>query len=154
MTPAMRGLHRPDAMELRLHESIDEIPAAEWDALPAADGSPVGDPFVSHAFLSGLEREGCLLPRYGWTPRHASLHLDGRLVAAAPGYLKTNSHGEFVFDHAWAHAFARAGETYFPKWLVAVPYTPVTGPRLLAVDGRARAALARALVALRRRHGS
>ena len=127
-------------MELRLHASIEEIPADAWDAL-----HPGAQPFVAHAFLAGLEREGCLAPRYGWTPRHASLHAGGRLLAAAPAYLKTNSHGEFVFDHAWAHAYARAGEAYYPKWLVAVPYTPVTGPRLLAVDAGARAALAAAL---------
>ena len=86
-------------MELRLHASIEEIPADAWDAL-----HPGAQPFVAHAFLAGLEREGCLAPRYGWTPRHASLHAGGRLLAAAPAYLKTNSHGEFVFDHAWAHA--------------------------------------------------
>lgn len=133
---------------LRLHAALDEIPAADWDALAGGDGAPAADhPFVSHAFLAGLEREGCVQPRHGWTPRHAALWRDGRLVAAAPAYLKANSHGEFVFDHAWAHAYARAGLDYYPKWLVAVPYSPVTGPRLLAIDDDARAALARALAA-------
>jgi predicted N-acyltransferase len=130
---------------LRLHAALDEIPAADWDALHGGGGATSGHPFVAHAFLAGLEREGCLRPRWGWTPRHATLWRDGRLVAAAPAYLKSNSHGEFVFDHAWAHAYARAGLDYFPKWLVAVPYSPVTGPRLLAVDADARAALAQAL---------
>ncbi|MFY2764956.1 GNAT family N-acetyltransferase [Arenimonas sp. MALMAid1274] len=129
------------AMDLRLHERIDEIPAAAWDGLH--DGA---NPFVAHAFLSGLEQQGCLRPRWGWTPRHASLWQDGQLVAAAPAYLKGNSHGEFVFDHAWANAYARYGQAYFPKWLVAVPYSPVTGPRLLAHDPAHRLALARALV--------
>ena len=115
--------------ELRLHASLDDIPAAAWDALHDRR-----NPFVEHAFLAGMEREGCLRPRWGWTPRHASLWRDGELVAAAPAYLKTNSHGEFVFDHAWANAYQRFGREYFPKWLVAVPYSPVTGPRLLARD--------------------
>ena len=129
-------------MRLRVHARLDEIPAADWDALAGS-----GNPFVSHAFLAGLEREGCIQSRNGWTPRHATLWRDDRLVAAAPGYLKANSHGEFVFDHAWVHAYARAGLDYFPKWLVAVPYSPVTGPRLLAVDDADRTALARGLAA-------
>jgi predicted N-acyltransferase len=115
--------------ELRLHAALDELPAQAWDALHDRR-----NPFVEHAFLAGMEREGCLRPRWGWTPRHASLWRDGELVAAAPAYLKTNSHGEFVFDHAWANAYQRFGREYFPKWLVAVPYSPVTGPRLLARD--------------------
>jgi predicted N-acyltransferase len=127
-------------MALRLFQSLDEIPAADWDALH--DG---GNPFVSHAFLAGLERHGCLKPRWGWSPRHAAWFEGERLVAAAPSYLKGNSHGEFVFDHAWAHAYARYGFEYFPKWLVAVPYSPVPGPRLLARDGGSRRALADAL---------
>ncbi len=132
-------------MQLKLHERLDDIPATAWDALH--DGA---NPFLSHAFLAGLERHGCLRPAWGWTPRHATLWRDGELVAAAPAYLKANSHGEFVFDHAWADAYARAGLDYFPKWLVAVPYTPVTGPRLLARDGPDRAAL---LAAMREQAG-
>ena len=127
---------------LHLHPTLDAIPAADWDALHAGD-----NPFVSHAFLSGLERHGCLRPAWGWTPHHATLWRDGRLVAAAPGYLKDNSHGEFVFDQAWAHAYQRAGLDYYPKWLLAVPYSPVTGPRLLARDDADRQALAAALAA-------
>lgn len=132
-------------MQLKLHERLDDIPAPAWDALH--DGA---NPFLSHAFLAGIERHGCLRPAWGWTPRHATLWRDGELVAAAPAYLKANSHGEFVFDHAWADAYARAGLDYFPKWLVAVPYTPVTGPRLLARDGSDRAAL---LAAMREQAG-
>ena len=127
-------------MHFRLHERLDEVPATAWDGLH--DGA---NPFLSHAFLAGLERHGCLRPAWGWTPRHATLWRDGELVAAAPAYLKGNSHGEFVFDHAWANAYARAGLDYFPKWLVAVPYTPVTGPRLLARDAAERSALAAAM---------
>src|SRR5690606_10052489 len=105
-------------------------------------------PFVSHAFLHGLEACGCLRADRGWTPHHVTLWEDGALVAAAPGYLKANSHGEFVFDHAWAHAYARHGRDYFPKWLCAVPYSPVTGPRLLARDDSSRRVLAEAFRAI------
>ena len=126
-------------MEVRIHQRLAEIPAASWDALHA------GHPFVSHAFLHGLEAHGCLRADWGWTPHHLGLWEDGRLLAAAPAYLKTNSHGEFVFDHAWAHAYARHGLEYFPKLLCAVPYSPVTGPRLLAPDAALRRALTEAL---------
>jgi predicted N-acyltransferase len=128
--------------ELRLAGALDDVPAAAWDALH--DGA---NPFVAHAFLAGLERHGCLRPRLGWGPHHALLYRGGELVAAAPAYLKANSHGEFVFDHAWAHAYAHYGVPYFPKWLVAVPYSPVTGPRLLAKDEAARVELLEALLA-------
>ena len=134
--------------ELRLHATLDELPAAAWDALHDRR-----NPFVEHAFLAGMEREGCLRPRWGWTPRHASLWRGGELVAAAPAYLKTNSHGEFVFDHAWANAYQRFGREYFPKWLVAVPYSPVTGPRLLARDPADRRALLAAMQAQAAREG-
>ena len=135
-------------MELRLLHSLDEVPAAAWDALH--DGA---NPFVTHAFLSGLERHDCLRPRLGWAPRHAALFDGDALVAAAPAYLKANSHGEFVFDHAWAHAYAHHGLEYYPKWLVAVPYSPVTGPRLLARDGARRRALAEAMLERTRADG-
>ena len=115
---------------------LDEVDAAAWDALAGE-----ANPFVRHAFLSGLEATGCVQPRMGWTPRHLTLWHGDALVAAAPCYVKTNSHGEFVFDHAWAHAYARYGLDYFPKLLCAVPYSPVTGPRLLARDDASRRAL-------------
>jgi uncharacterized protein len=127
----------------RVHGALSEIPAAQWDALH--DGR---NPFVAHAFLEGLERHGCLRAGWGWTPHHLALWDGDRLVSAAPGYLKGNSHGEFVFDHAWAHAYARYGQDYYPKWLCAVPYSPVTGPRLLARDADTRVHLPRAMVAL------
>lgn len=127
---------------LRVLTSLADVAAGAWDALHAGD-----NPFVTHAFLAGLEATGCLREEWGWTPRHVTLWEDDRLIAAAPGYLKTNSHGEFVFDHAWAHAYARYGRDYYPKWLGAVPYSPVTGPRLLAPDGPTRQALLEAIVA-------
>ena len=124
----------------RIHRALSELPAADWDALH--DGR---NPFITHAFLSGLESTGCLRPDWGWTPCHLGLWEGEALVAAAPGYLKANSHGEFVFDHAWAHAYARHGLDYYPKWLCAVPYSPVTGPRLLARDADARRRLPAAI---------
>lgn len=130
------------SLQLRAISSLDAIDKAAWDALH--DG---GNPFISHAFLSGLEQHGCLRPDWGWQPEHLTLWRDGALVAAAPGYRKYNSHGEFVFDHAWANAYARNGLDYFPKWLGAVPYSPVTGPRLLARNDQDRRALRDAIVA-------
>jgi hypothetical protein len=97
-----------------------------WDRL-AAD-----DPFVSHAFLSALEDSSSVGPGTGWTPAPILVEDDAEhLVAAAPAYLKTHSHGEYVFDHGWAEAWERAGGQYYPKLQVAVPFTPVPGPRLL-----------------------
>ena len=129
-------------MRARVVEALSDVPAGQWDALH--DGR---NPFVTHAFLDGLEQHRCVRPQYGWTPRHLTLWDGANLVAAMPAYRKTNSHGEFVFDHAWAHAFAQHGLDYFPKLLCAVPYTPVTGPRLLARDDSARHALLDALIA-------
>ncbi len=127
--PDTRFLHR-----------LSDVPSATWDALH--DGS---NPFVSHAFLSGLEEHGCLRPEWGWRPRHFTLWDGGSLLAALPGYLKDNSHGEFVY--------ARHGLEHFPKWLGAVPYSPVTGPRLLACNEGARATLLRALTGEVQRRG-
>jgi predicted N-acyltransferase len=127
---------------LRILGSLSDMPPSQWDALH--DGA---NPFVSHAFLHGLEAHDCLRASWGWTPHHVTLWQDRTLVAAAPAYLKTNSHGEFVFDHAWAHAYARHGLDYFPKLLCAAPYSPVTGPRLLAATPALQEALADALVA-------
>ena len=129
-------------MQARFHSSLDEIQANAWDAL-----LPDDNPFVSHAFLAGLERHGCIDPRTGWQPHHLGLHEGGRLVAAAPLYLKGNSHGEFVFDWSWARAYAEHGLDYYPKLLCGVPYSPVTGPRLLAGNGAAAAGLKRHLAA-------
>lgn len=124
----------------RIFDSLARIQATQWDALH--DG---GNPFVTHAFLSGLEAHSCLREEWGWKPQHLTLWEDDRLVAAAPGYLKHNSHGEFVFDHAWARAYAQHGLDYYPKWLCAVPYSPVTGPRLLARTDAHRHALLQAM---------
>jgi predicted N-acyltransferase len=120
----------------RFVERIADLAPGQWDALHGG-----ANPFVSHAFLAGLEASGCIRPVLGWSPRHFTVWDEGTLVAAVPGYRKRNSHGEFVFDHAWAHAYEQHGRAYYPKWLGAVPYTPATGPRLLAIDDALRAAL-------------
>lgn len=130
-------------LTLRLHPAIAEIPAAEWDACAGDD-----NPFVSHAFLSVLEDSGSASARTGWLPQHAALRdPEGRLLAVAPAYAKSHSYGEYVFDHAWANAFERAGGRYYPKLQVAVPFSPVPGPRLLARpdSGLPPGALAQAL---------
>jgi predicted N-acyltransferase len=107
---------------------IAEVTAADWDAL---DGS--AHPFSRHAFLDALEATGCVGPDSGWIPAHLVVHdtATGRLVAAVPQYLKTHSWGEFVFDWGWAQSYQRSGLEYYPKQLAAIPFTPVTGPRLL-----------------------
>lgn len=108
-------------------ESWSAVDPAGWDAL-VGDGSP----FLEHAFLAGLEQEGCAVPRAGWAPRPVLVRdPDGSLVAGAPGWLKAHSMGEFVYDHGWANAAERAGHRYYPKLIAAVPFTPVTGSRLL-----------------------
>ena len=112
---------------VRFHAGIDGIEAAAWDRL-----RPDDNPFVAHAFLRTLERDGCVRAQWGWQAHHLGLYQGNQLVAAAPLYLKTNSHGEYVFDFSWADAWERAGGDYYPKLLDAVPYSPVTGPRLLA----------------------
>jgi predicted N-acyltransferase len=113
---------------------IADIDAGEWDAL-----DPTGHPFTRHAFLEALEATGCVGPDTGWIPAHLvvrdSRRGRSRIVAAVPQYLKTHSWGEFVFDWSWAQSYLRAGLDYYPKQLAAVPFTPVTGPRLLIGAG-------------------
>jgi predicted N-acyltransferase len=130
----------------RLLRSIDEVDAAEWNALAGS----AGQPFLRHEFLLSLEQSGCTTPKTGWTPEHLiARDAGGRLVGAVPLYRKSHSRGEFVFDFSWANAYAQHGLKYYPKLLSAVPFTPVSGPRLLAhpsVDAPAmRAALIRAV---------
>jgi predicted N-acyltransferase len=107
---------------------IADVPAADWDALALS-----GHPFLRHAFLDALEATGCVGETTGWLPAHIVVRdeVTNRLVAAVPQYLKTHSWGEFVFDWSWAQSYLRAGLEYYPKQLAAIPFTPVTGPRLL-----------------------
>lgn len=119
-------------LEFRTHHSIREIPEAAWDAL----GGPSEVPYLRWAFLEALEATGCVHPDKGWAPAHITLHEDGELVGAAPAYVKGNSEGEFVFDHSWAQfSYERLNHEYYPKLIVACPFTPATGPRLLAKPG-------------------
>jgi uncharacterized protein len=115
-------------LEAAIVGRIADVDAAAWDALDAT-----GHPFVRHAFLDALEATGCVGVDTGWIPAHLLVREadGGRLVAAVPQYLKTHSWGEFVFDWSWAQAYLRAGLEYYPKQLAAIPFTPVTGPRLL-----------------------
>ena len=130
----MGDIGKPDAVIVKAIGAIADVAAPEWDACAGAD-----NPFVSHAFLSALEHSGSVAPETGWAPYHLVLEgeQDGAL-GAVPMYLKSHSQGEYVFDHGWAAAFERAGGSYYPKLLVAVPFTPVPGPRLLVRPGAKR----------------
>ena len=130
---------------IRVHDALADIPASAWDALA---GEQL---FLRHAFLRAFEDTGAVSPGTGWTPCHLGLWQGGALVAAMPLYLKAHSRGEYVFDHAWADAWQRSGMEYYPKLLSAIPFTPVTGRRLLARDAAARAQLAQAVVGFARR---
>ncbi|MEO1311718.1 MAG: peptidogalycan biosysnthesis protein, partial [Pseudomonadota bacterium] len=117
---------------------MDEVDAEAWDAIANPPGAAY-DPFVSHAFLQILEESGSARAEAGWRPMHLLLEDDAapegaRLRAAAPMYLKGHSYGEYVFDHAWAHAFEAAGGRYYPKLQTCIPFTPAPGRRLLAAD--------------------
>ena len=165
-------------LRIRIAQSLAEVPAAAWDACAGGHDNAsaneaiapavkltheeslsaklstreqVNNPFISHDFLSSLEASFSVGPRTGWQPRHLLAEsANGTLLGAAPCYVKSHSHGEYVFDQGWAEAFERAGGDYYPKLQVAVPFTPVTGPRLLARPGplaqAVRGALADALV--------
>ena len=133
--------------------SIDDINAAVWDSLANPPGAPY-NPFVSHAFLSALEQSKSVARETGWAPMHLLLESDGAVIGAAPLYAKGHSQGEYVFDHHWADAYARAGGRYYPKLLCAAPFTPVPGPRLLASSSEARAGLAAAIASVAQRMGS
>lgn len=116
-------------IEARIARSVGELPAAEWDALAG------GNPFVSHAFLAAMEDSGSVGPGSGWNPAPIVISdASGRLAAALPAYLKAHSQGEYVFDHAWADAWHRAGGQYYPKLQIAAPFTSASGPRLLLAD--------------------
>src|SRR6185295_18773463 len=123
---------------LRVAESLAGVPAAAWNALAKGDAAASGDPFTSHAFLSALLDTGCASARSGWRPQIVLLEKDGKLAGAMPLFLKSHSYGEYVFDWAWADAYQRHGLAYYPKLLCAVPFTPVSGPRLLAARGADR----------------
>lgn len=135
---------------MRTVDGMAGLDPAAWNAL-AAGNAAEPQPFLRHEYLVALEAAGCVGGRTGWLPRHLQLtDATGAWVAAAPMYLKLHSRGEYVFDWAWADAYERHGLRYYPKLLVAVPFTPVAGPRLLAIDSDARHAAAMAMVELAR----
>lgn len=120
-----------DSFRLRVVDRIDSIGAQAWDAL----WTPADSPFLRYAWLEALESSRCVDPSVGWVANHFTLWHGNRLVGAAPAYLKSNSEGEFVFDHGWAQAARQLGVRYYPKLIVAVPFTPATGSRLLVHPG-------------------
>lgn len=136
---------------VRVVERLSDVPAAEWDACAGPD-----NPFVGHAFLEALEASGSATAQTGWLPQHILVEDEGgHLLGAAPLYLKSHSYGEYVFDHGWAHALEQAGGRYYPKLQSAVPFTPVTGPRLLRRPGASvevTATLIAALLEVARAH--
>lgn len=120
------------------------VPAESWNALLKHEADP--SPFMRHEYLAALHLSGCAGPQAGWQAQFVTLWEGDRLCAACPMYLKNHSYGEYVFDWAWANAYSQHGLDYYPKALVAVPFTPVPGARLLAVNAHARSALVQALV--------
>lgn len=113
--------------------SMADIPAEDWDRFAGND-----NPFLSHGFLLALERSGCTTAETGWQPSHLRLLLDNEWVGVAPGYIKTHSMGEYVFDWSWADAWQRHDQPYYPKLLIAVPFSPCQGPRLLLAENARR----------------
>src|SRR5258708_9858498 len=140
-----------DTYTIRVVDRIADIPASSWDACAGPD-----NPFLSHAFLEAVHAAGTATAETGWRPQHLALEDDGgKLMGAVPLYLKSHSYGEYVFDWGWASAYERAGGRYYPKLQCAVPFTPVTGPRLLLRADAApdtAAALIAAMLEMARRH--
>lgn len=131
-----------DAVSARAVRAIADVNPDDWDRCAGDE-----NPFVSYTFLSALEDSGCVAAETGWGPYHIVLEgEDGMIRGCMPMYLKSHSQGEFVFDHSWAHAYERAGGSYYPKLQVSVPFSPVTGPRLLARDKPSRLMLLNAAV--------
>jgi predicted N-acyltransferase len=119
----------------RIVDSLAEIGQTRWDGLLALQAD--ANPFLSFAFLHAMHEAGCASPESGWQAQYLTLWQDDQLEAAIPLYLKWHSYGEYVFDWAWADAYARHGLEYYPKLLSAIPFTPVSGTRLLARDASA-----------------
>lgn len=143
---------------ITMHTSLESIPEADWDACAcpeAADGGRPIDPFTTWRFLRALELSGSVGRGTGWQPQYLTVYQGDMLVGAAPLYLKHHSQGEYIFDFNWAHAWERAGGRYYPKLQIAVPFTPVTGRRLLTRPGHddVRGVLARAAVQIAQDNG-
>ncbi|MBX5102488.1 GNAT family N-acetyltransferase [Rhizobium lentis] len=131
-----------DDLSIRVERSFTAISPESWSRLSGASkacSTLAYNPFVSHAFLSSLEESGSATAETGWLGHHLLLETGrGELIGALPGYLKSHSQGEYVFDHGWADAFERAGGRYYPKLQCSIPFTPATGPRLLVAEGLQR----------------
>jgi predicted N-acyltransferase len=138
--------HNPTQFEVRVLSSISALSENEWNSILPNDAGP----FLQFTFLSLLEKTGCVGPETGWSPSHLALYEHGgkRLLGAIPLYIKTHSYGEYVFDWSWAEAYNQAGLNYYPKALSAIPFTPVTSPRLLALHKEDKEALVIGLVQL------
>ncbi len=135
-----------DAIEIHALAGIDKIAAEHWDSCAGSD-----NPFVSHAFLLALEQSGSATAETGWLPQHLVAHSpDGQVVGVVPLYIKSHSFGEYVFDWAWANWLHQHGKPYYPKLQVSVPFSPVTGPRLLTADDKVADALCQALLTIAR----
>ena len=133
---------REQTLVARTVAGIDEVDGAAWDACAGTD-----NPFVSHAFLLALEESGSARGEAGWLPHHLVIEDEaGDLLGATPLYIKGHSQGEYVFDHGWAHAYENAGGSYYPKLQASVPFSPVTGPRLLVPPGPSADAMRRTLI--------
>ena len=130
----------------RIIASLDEAGQAQWTSLLSLQAD--ANPFLSYAFLDALHASGSAARKSGWQPQFLTLWQGDTLAAAMPLYVKSHSYGEYVFDWAWADAYRRNGLEYYPKLLSAIPFTPVTGGRLLARDEAARSALVKALLGL------
>ena len=140
--------NKPDDYVIRVLDSPQAMDGLQWNELLARQ-DPAGalNPFMRHEYLAAMQASGSAVPDTGWTPRFMALYDGTRLVAACALYLKSHSYGEYVFDWAWANAYQQHGLSYYPKALVATPFTPVPGPRLLAEDAAARVLLVKALMA-------
>ena len=136
----------------RVFQDLRDIPSQAWDGLCALQDAPT--PFMSYAYLLALHTSRSASPQTGWKPQFVTLWQDDRLVATCPLYLKSHSYGEYVFDWAWANAYARHGLNYYPKWLSAVPFTPISGPRLLRRHDHDPLIMARLLDDLKALRGS
>ena len=139
---------KEDTPTIKLVDTLAAVEPRAWNALVGQQ------PFLRHEFLHALHETGCACEGTGWTPRHLTLWQGASLIGAMPLYLKSHSYGEYVFDWAWADAYRRHGLVYYPKLLGAIPFSPVTGPRLFAGDAATRALLIRAAIRLAREASS
>jgi len=126
------------SVEIETHSNLSRIGERDWDACACpetADGGRALDPFTTYRFLKALEDSGSVGTGTGWEPHYLAAKADGKIIGCAPLYAKAHSQGEYIFDHNWAHAYERAGGRYYPKFQIAVPFTPATGRRFLTRPG-------------------